>query len=446
LLSFSLLAACGELDPREEGPPDGIDSIQHALSTIDCTESKDTGYDDGKPFPITLVTVDGKKVEKATANAYYVMAKAAAAKGVNLKVVSGFRTMAEQTYFYNCYINCNCNNCNLAAKPGYSNHQSGHALDLNTSAAGVLTWLNNHAASYGFKRTVPSESWHWEWWGGGPGGGPCVDVPQFPVLTIKAAAVTIEGQERDFCQAEGSKGIFDLWSQQSVEINVDVKNEGTAVGRNVDVALWIEEPYLKAIGWTILSNWKSSGFVVNDTDGMQKVSRDEPGQSFKLWLASISPGETKRVTVKLRANGFSVGAADHPDLRAWVAHIDDYYEKTGWDAKPKNVDSRQKQNGGDLRDFVQTDVLDKESCDGKDNDCDGVVDGDEVCDGEEPQVDTTEPPPATSAEALPVAPVDAATSIGGCSLPVAPVNGSPLPLLVLFAGWGVLASVRSRRR
>ena len=51
---------------------------------------------------------------------------------MNLKVVSGFRTMAEQTYFYNCHVNCNCNNCNLAAKPGYSNHQSGHALDLNT--------------------------------------------------------------------------------------------------------------------------------------------------------------------------------------------------------------------------------------------------------------------------------------------------------------------------
>ena len=46
--------------------------------------------------------------------------------------------MASQEYLYACYVNCNCNNCNLAAKPGFSNHQSGHALDLNTSAAGVL--------------------------------------------------------------------------------------------------------------------------------------------------------------------------------------------------------------------------------------------------------------------------------------------------------------------
>src|SRR5690606_15622592 len=69
--------------------------------------------------------------------------------------------------------NCNCNSCNLAATPGYSNHQSGHALDLNTSTPGVLNWLNNHGAYYGFARTVPSEPWHWEWWGGGPGGGVC---------------------------------------------------------------------------------------------------------------------------------------------------------------------------------------------------------------------------------------------------------------------------------
>ncbi len=148
-------------------------TIAEALSPIDCTESQDTGYTSGTPFPITVVTVDGKKVEKDTANAYYVMAQAADKAGITLKISSGFRTNAEQQYFYNCYINCNCNNCNLAAKPGYSNHQSGHALDLNTSSPGVLTWLNNNGATYGFKRTVPSEAWHWEWWSGGPGGGPC---------------------------------------------------------------------------------------------------------------------------------------------------------------------------------------------------------------------------------------------------------------------------------
>nr|WP_276603689.1 M15 family metallopeptidase [Nannocystis pusilla] len=141
---------------------------------IDCDEHEDVGYVQGNSFTITVVTVDGKPVEVETANAYYAMQQAAAADGVGIKVVSGFRTMAEQQYLYNCYINCNCNNCNLAAKPGYSNHQSGHALDLNTAAAGVLSWLEAHGDEFGFEATVPSEDWHWEWWGGGPPtSGPC---------------------------------------------------------------------------------------------------------------------------------------------------------------------------------------------------------------------------------------------------------------------------------
>ncbi|MFT3835524.1 MAG: M15 family metallopeptidase [Myxococcaceae bacterium] len=142
-----------------------------------CNLSSDTGYVSGQPFTITLVDADGKLVELATANAYAVMQAAAANDGINLAVVSGFRTMAEQQYLYACYVNCNCNNCNLAAQPGYSNHQSGHALDLNTSSGGVYNWLANNAGNFGFKRTVPSEEWHWEWWGGGPGGGPCGNTP-----------------------------------------------------------------------------------------------------------------------------------------------------------------------------------------------------------------------------------------------------------------------------
>ncbi|MDW8363294.1 MAG: D-alanyl-D-alanine carboxypeptidase family protein [Myxococcales bacterium] len=144
-----------------------------ALSSISCAERVETGYIRGEPFPITVVTVDGKPVERETANAYYVMAQAAARDGVELRVVSGFRSMAEQEYLYHCYVTCSCNGCALAARPGYSNHQNGHALDLNTRAPGVLDWLNRRAHEFGFSRTVPSEPWHWEWWGGGPGGGPC---------------------------------------------------------------------------------------------------------------------------------------------------------------------------------------------------------------------------------------------------------------------------------
>ena len=155
-----------------EAEPQAFESsLEQGLVT--CNYRQDTGYSGGSPFAITVVSADGKPAEVATANAYAVMQAAAAQAGVNLVVVSGFRTMSEQQYLYSCYVNCNCNSCNLAAKPGTSNHQSGHALDLNTSSAGVYNWLSANGARFGFKRTVPSEIWHWEWWGGGPGGGPC---------------------------------------------------------------------------------------------------------------------------------------------------------------------------------------------------------------------------------------------------------------------------------
>jgi hypothetical protein len=49
--------------------------------------------------------------------------------------------MDQQRHLYNLYTS---GRGNLAARPGYSNHQSGLALDLNTSSSGVLNWLNNN--------------------------------------------------------------------------------------------------------------------------------------------------------------------------------------------------------------------------------------------------------------------------------------------------------------
>jgi LAS superfamily LD-carboxypeptidase LdcB len=120
-----------------------------------------TGYRSGHAFTLCITYVDGKPVEVNTARAYLRMRAAAKRRGVHLYVVSGFRTMAQQRYLYHLY---KIGKGNLAAVPGYSNHQSGHALDLDTSAHGVYSYLASHGHSFGFRRTVPSEAWHWEHW------------------------------------------------------------------------------------------------------------------------------------------------------------------------------------------------------------------------------------------------------------------------------------------
>lgn len=126
-----------------------------------------TGYSGGNPVSICVVSVQGKLVEQRTAQAFEAMRQAAARSGVTLQIVSGFRSMDQQRYLYNLYLS---GRGNLAARPGYSNHQSGLALDLNMHLSGVSSWLASHAATYGFRRTVPSENWHWERPAGSQGG------------------------------------------------------------------------------------------------------------------------------------------------------------------------------------------------------------------------------------------------------------------------------------
>ena len=91
-LLAALLAACGPGAERTEGPPDELDIDMSERGLIDCSERTDTGYVDGNPYAITVVTVDGKPVERDTANAYWVMQQAAELDGVQISVVSGFRT------------------------------------------------------------------------------------------------------------------------------------------------------------------------------------------------------------------------------------------------------------------------------------------------------------------------------------------------------------------
>ncbi|MBE7485178.1 MAG: N-acetylmuramoyl-L-alanine amidase [Polyangiaceae bacterium] len=222
--------AC-ELEPQAiASTPQGLEeeevgTVQEELSSHSCKMSGAKGYSSGSAFDIKVVTVDGKKVEWKTANAYLRMAEAAAKDGVQIRIVSGFRSNAEQQYLYSCYKNCSCNSCNLAAPPGYSNHQSGHALDLNTSAGGVYNWLSKHGGKFGFKRTVPSEAWHWEWWGDDAGVGPC-NGP-----TLKAKVTKRWSNAKRY---RGKKAHYAVCAGEDFKYSFTFKNKGTATWHDVD--------------------------------------------------------------------------------------------------------------------------------------------------------------------------------------------------------------------
>lgn len=194
VLPFAVALGCSEAaddsaDETEDPPTaTGSDAI---TSTVDCHLTKAPAFDHGNPFTIEVIDIGGKRASKPTGDAFLKMQKAADAAGVTLTINSGFRTMAEQQHLYGCYIHHTCNNGNLAAKPGYSNHQSGRALDLTVSS-----WLVNNAARFGFRRTVPSEAWHYEFFGNDPG-GPCdgasPDAPVTPATPATQATPDASG-------------------------------------------------------------------------------------------------------------------------------------------------------------------------------------------------------------------------------------------------------------
>ncbi len=133
--------------------------------------------------------VYGRKVEMVApaAAALKRMFAAAARDGIKLETVSGFRSVAYQTHLVRLKLKRGMSieqALKINAVPGYSEHQTGCAIDLTTpgvpAADGsfansrAFTWLQQHGASYGFSLSFPPgnpygyeyEPWHWRYTAG----------------------------------------------------------------------------------------------------------------------------------------------------------------------------------------------------------------------------------------------------------------------------------------
>lgn len=124
--------------------------------------SPTTGYVNGVPRRFNVSAIGNGKVLRSDAAAKFNQMKAAARRaGVTLSPVSGFRTMAQQRSLYAAY---KAGRGNLAARPGYSNHQGGISVDVATNASyrsASYKWLARNARQYGFVNDVRGEPWHW---------------------------------------------------------------------------------------------------------------------------------------------------------------------------------------------------------------------------------------------------------------------------------------------
>lgn len=125
-----------------------------------------------------------KLLHRPAARAWLKMHAAAAKDGIGLQLVSAFRSAAFQAALIRSKLlrgatleEVLCVN----APPGYSEHHTGHAVDIGSADCGPLdeafehtaafAWLVQHAGAFGFVMSYPRgnaqgflyEPWHWCW-------------------------------------------------------------------------------------------------------------------------------------------------------------------------------------------------------------------------------------------------------------------------------------------
>ncbi|MDE2106344.1 MAG: M15 family metallopeptidase, partial [Patescibacteria group bacterium] len=84
--------------------------------------------------PANTLTIDGQQVQSDAGVAFARMAADAKAAGFPLSIISGYRSYATQVQVYNQEVKTNgqAGADNESARPGYSEHQTGLAIDIGT--------------------------------------------------------------------------------------------------------------------------------------------------------------------------------------------------------------------------------------------------------------------------------------------------------------------------
>lgn len=153
-----------------------------------------TGWATGGGYSGPLRYRDGKPMCPAVAAAFDLMDAAARAEGVDLVVVSGFRSDAEQAVLFARHPDPK-----WVAPPGRSRHRDATELDLNMADGGAAhAWLAANGARFGFTQRYSWEPWHWGYVPGcgvggapaGPGSAGGASLPAWVPVRYRAAVVS----------------------------------------------------------------------------------------------------------------------------------------------------------------------------------------------------------------------------------------------------------------
>lgn len=177
-----LLLSLGMIAPAAPAVAAGSYDIDSA-SSLQVVVNKHRPLDPATYVPARLVRIQSERLRSEAADAYKQLTKAAKAAGVNIVPVSGYRSYSQQASLYDSYVRQygQATADTLAARPGFSEHQTGLAMDIgNASGACALQacfvdtpagkWAAQNAAKYGFIIRYPAgaeattgytyEPWH----------------------------------------------------------------------------------------------------------------------------------------------------------------------------------------------------------------------------------------------------------------------------------------------
>lgn len=173
----------------ESKKPTEHTSVESHPESLRCIVNKTRPFSPQDWAPQDLVPFYGQQLRaEAAASAQYMM-DAAARDGVTLTVSSAYRSFAAQKQTYRHWVQVNGQKTadTLSARPGYSEHQTGLAIDFGSPEGCLLQecyqdtragqWLAKNAPDFGFILRFPKnqqhvtgyifEPWHYRYLGSG---------------------------------------------------------------------------------------------------------------------------------------------------------------------------------------------------------------------------------------------------------------------------------------
>ena len=185
--SSELSSSAVSSEKSEPTASQAASSVQTTSKTTVRTTKKTSQQTVSNPTYINGVLIANKSyalpsnynpgVSPAAQSAFNTMASAAAKDGINLYIVSGFRSYSTQASIYNNYVARDGKAAadRYSARPGHSEHQTGLAFDVNSLSQSFENtaegrWLAANCHKYGFIIRYPKgkegitgymyEPWH----------------------------------------------------------------------------------------------------------------------------------------------------------------------------------------------------------------------------------------------------------------------------------------------